>query len=68
VIEFSRNVLGWTDAHSTEFNPQTKHPVVIEMPEHNPGELGGTMRLGLRKTVFRPEIKSILRKLFQEFN
>jgi CTP synthase len=26
---------------------------VIEMPEHNPGQMGGTMRLGSRKTVFR---------------
>ena len=25
---------------------------VIEMPEHNPGQMGGTMRLGKRKTVF----------------
>jgi len=24
------------------------------MPEHNPGQLGGTMRLGLRKTIFKP--------------
>ena len=26
---------------------------VIDMPEHNPGQMGGTMRLGLRKTLFR---------------
>lgn len=26
---------------------------VIEMPEHNQGDLGGTMRLGKRKTVFK---------------
>lgn len=26
---------------------------VIEMPEHNPGQMGGTMRLGKRKTVFK---------------
>ena len=25
---------------------------VIEMPEHNPGQMGGTMRLGKRRTVF----------------
>ncbi|XP_064628974.1 CTP synthase 1-like [Lineus longissimus] len=64
VIEFARNELNWTDAHSTEFNPKTEHPVVIEMPEHNPGNLGGTMRLGLRKTIFKPEIKSKLRLLY----
>lgn len=37
VIEFSRNVLKWKDANTTEANPSTEHPVVIEMPEHNPG-------------------------------
>ena len=42
-----------TDANSTEFNDKTSHPVVIEMPEHNPGNMGGTMRLGKRKTIFR---------------
>lgn len=26
---------------------------VIEMPEHNPGQMGGTMRLGKRRTVFK---------------
>ncbi len=53
VVEFARNVLNWKDAHSTEFNPDTTHPVVIEMPEHNPGQMGATMRLGKRKTVFK---------------
>ena len=23
------------------------------MPEHNPGQMGGTMRLGKRKTIFK---------------
>ena len=40
-------------ANSKEFDPTTTHPVVIEMPEHHPGDMGGTMRLGLRETVFR---------------
>lgn len=53
VIEFARNVLGWSDAHSEEFDPKSKHHVVIEMPEHNTGQMGGTMRLGLRKTLFK---------------
>jgi CTP synthase len=52
VIEFSRTVLGWTDAHSTEFDKTTTHPMIIEMPEHNPGQMGATMRLGKRKTIF----------------
>ncbi|MBA4739977.1 MAG: CTP synthase, partial [Burkholderiales bacterium] len=33
VIEFARHVVGWTDAHSTEFNGDTKHPVVALIPE-----------------------------------
>uniref|UniRef100_A0A672MME4 CTP synthase n=1 Tax=Sinocyclocheilus grahami TaxID=75366 RepID=A0A672MME4_SINGR len=51
------------DANSTEFDPETKHPVVIEMPEHNPGQLGGTMRLGKRRTLFK-STSSVLRKLY----
>ena len=61
VIEFARNVLDWKDAASTEFNLSTTHPVVIEMPEHNPGQMGGTMRLGKRKTVFKTK-ESLLSK------
>jgi len=54
VIEFSRNVLGKDGAHSTEIEPDTLHPVVIDMPEHNQGIMGGTMRLGKRDTIFVP--------------
>lgn len=47
-IEFARNVCGWHDAHSTEFNPDTTHPVIDLLPEQKDIEdLGGTMRLGL---------------------
>ncbi|XP_013385443.1 CTP synthase 1-B-like [Lingula anatina] len=63
VIEFCRNVVGWKDANSTEFDKNTTHPVVIEMPEHNPGHMGGTMRLGKRRTEF-VEQSSILKKLY----
>uniref|UniRef100_A0A672T0J0 CTP synthase n=1 Tax=Sinocyclocheilus grahami TaxID=75366 RepID=A0A672T0J0_SINGR len=63
VCEFARNMLDWKDANSTEFDPETKHPVVIDMPEHNPGQMGGTMRLGKRRTIFKTQ-NSILRKLY----
>ncbi|KAM9309040.1 CTP synthase 1-like isoform 1-T1 [Pholidichthys leucotaenia] len=63
VCEFARNVLGWEDANSTEFNPESKHPVVIDMPEHNPGQMGGTMRLGKRRTIFTSST-SVLKKLY----
>jgi CTP synthase len=47
VIEFARNVLGYKDAHSTEMDGGTKHPV-IDLMEEQKGitEKGGTMRLG----------------------
>ncbi len=47
VIEFARNVLGFKDAHSTEMNPETKHPVIDMMAEQKGiTAKGGTMRLG----------------------
>ncbi len=51
VIEYARTVLGIADASSSEFDPQTTHPVVATMAEQlafveGAGDLGGTMRLG----------------------
>lgn len=47
VIEFARNVIGWKDAHSTEMNAKTKHPVIDMMPDQKKiTAKGGTMRLG----------------------
>ncbi|SDU08911.1 CTP synthase [Verrucomicrobium sp. GAS474] len=47
VIEFCRNVLGLRDAHSTEFNEKSPHPVIALMNEqHDVVDKGGTMRLG----------------------
>ncbi len=47
-IEFVRNVLGRTQANSTEFNPKTPDPVISLMPDQQGVEdMGGTMRLGL---------------------
>ena len=46
-IEFARNVVGWRDAHSTEFDKHTPHPVIDLMAEQRDiHEMGGTMRLG----------------------
>jgi len=47
VIEFARNVIGYSDAHSSEMTNITKHPV-IDLMEEQKGvtEKGGTMRLG----------------------
>ena len=47
VIEFARNVLGFKDAHSTEIDSNTKHPVIDLMEsQKNITDKGGTMRLG----------------------
>ncbi len=47
VIEFARNVLGMPEAHSTEMNPETPHPVIDLMDEQKKiTAKGGTMRLG----------------------
>ncbi len=48
VIEFARNVLGWKDAHSTEVDFNTKHPVIALMEDqvNNLDRIGGTLRLG----------------------
>lgn len=62
VIEYARNVLELSDANSTEVNASTKNPLVIDMPEHHPGQMGGTMRLGRRTTIFKGD--SIIRKLY----
>ena len=35
VVEFGRNVMGLEGANSAEFDPKTKHPVIISMPEHH---------------------------------
>ncbi len=52
VIEFARNVAGIEGASSSEFDPDTEHPVIATMAEQKhivsgEGDLGGTMRLGL---------------------
>jgi len=46
-VEFARNVLGYTDAHSTEMNSDTANPVIHLMDEQKDIQhKGGTMRLG----------------------
>ncbi|KAI0084694.1 CTP synthase [Irpex rosettiformis] len=66
VIEWGRHVCGYTEATSTEFAENTKQPLIIFMPEISKTHMGGTMRLGLRPTVFEPgsESWSKVRKLY----
>ncbi|MDA1330127.1 MAG: CTP synthase [Chloroflexi bacterium] len=48
VVEFARNVLGYSDANSTEFDPASPHPVIDLMPDQREiADMGATMRLGV---------------------
>lgn len=66
VIEYARNVLGWTDANSTEFEENTTHPVIAFVTEWMSAtgkqesrrvdtEKGGTMRVGGYLCELEPE-------------
>jgi len=66
VIEFARHCAGLADAHSTEFNPSTTHPVIALITEwkaadgavhrrDEASEKGGTMRLGGQQCRLAPD-------------
>lgn len=58
VVEFARNVLGLTDAHSTELNSHTPYPVIdLQRGRSTQESLGGTMRLGLSQIHIKPNTK-----------
>ncbi len=58
-IEFARNVVGLTGAHSTEFNKDTPHPVICLLDEQRAViDKGGTMRLGAQPAVLAEGSKS----------
>jgi len=63
VIEYARDVLGWKDANSTEFDENTTHPV-IDLMEEQRGvtQKGGTMRLGAYPCVLKKD--SLADKLY----
>ena len=65
VIEFARNVVGWTDASSAEFTSTSLHPVIDLMPEQQGiTAKGGTMRLGQYPCALNKESKAF--KLYGE--
>ncbi|THH12956.1 hypothetical protein EW146_g7206 [Bondarzewia mesenterica] len=65
VVEWARNLLGIHGANSSEFNPTIADDVIVFMPEISRTHMGGTMRLGLRPTVFEPGTEqSIMRRLY----
>lgn len=54
IVEFARHVLGLKEAHSTEVEPDTKHPVISLLSEQKQvTNLGGTMRLGAYPCAIR---------------
>ena len=63
VVEYARDVLGWKDANSTEFDENTTHPV-IDLMEEQRGitQKGGTMRLGAYPCVLKKD--SLASKLY----
>jgi CTP synthase len=59
VIEFARNVLNLSDAHTTEIAEDCPHPVISMMEEQKSiSNLGGTMRLGAYKCQLKPNSNS----------
>ena len=73
VIEYARSVVGLENAHSTEFDPHTPHPVIALITEWQDrdgrieqrtekSDLGGTMRLGGQECVL--EAGSEVRKIY----
>jgi CTP synthase len=73
VVEFARNVADLATANSTEFDVETKFPVVAMVSEwvdrsgkterrHADSDLGGTMRLGAQECRLEPN--SLVRKIY----
>jgi len=73
IIEYARNVAGLVGAHSTEFDPDTPHPVIALITEWQDrdgrverrdvkSDLGGTMRLGGQECVLEPD--SVVRRIY----
>ena len=59
VIEYARNVLGLTDANSSEFNAHSPHPVIdLMLDQKSICEKGGTMRLGAYPCLIKENSKS----------
>lgn len=67
IIEAARNLAGYPNAMSEEFDALAEHRVVIFMPEGSKEIMGGTMRLGSKFTPFQPGSEwSKLRALYGE--
>ena len=58
VIDFARNVLGLSGAHSSEFIKTCEHPVIDLMPDQKDAQLGGTLRLGSFRCIVAQHTKA----------
>lgn len=62
VVEYARNVVGWSDANTEEVNPKSSHPVIHIIPEQSrilkDRAYGGTMRLGGWDCQLKPDTVS----------
>lgn len=59
IVEFSRHVAGFADAHTAELDANTTHPVIHLMPDQNGIEdIGGTLRLGTYPCVLDKSSKA----------
>ncbi|AWD32545.1 CTP synthase [Candidatus Kinetoplastibacterium sorsogonicusi] len=69
IVEFARNVLGLKEANSTEFDANTKYPIVLLLSEwvetngtvqlrDETSDIGGTMRKGAQKVAIKPGTKA----------
>jgi CTP synthase len=65
VCEFARHVADMDGANSTEFDPETPHPVIDLLPEQKEvSDLGGTMRLGADPIKLHADTRA--RELYDE--
>jgi len=65
VVEWARHILNLPGSKSTEFVTDPVDPIIIFMPEISRTHMGGTMRLGLRPTLFQEDSEwSRIRKLY----
>ncbi|RYP37540.1 hypothetical protein DL767_002848 [Monosporascus sp. MG133] len=65
VIQYARDKCSMSGANSEEFDAGAKDHVIIHMPEINRENMGGTMRLGLHKTIFQSDTEwSKLRAMY----
>ncbi len=59
IVEFARDVIGYSDAHSVELKSDTTHPVIHLMPDQEGiDDIGGTLRLGAYPCVLDKSSKA----------